>query len=1008
MSNGFHLLENMHGAQKRVAERPAKRVKTDHDSSTDDPAARTSAKSGPRYGNAGVGAFFKPKPEEAINGSTFPSASIDLTNDDTDDEDLQITGVRNADDKEVCYGMVDGYIHAHLVPKPAKAVGASQFAANQWPVFKVGLKHDQERGMSIECTDPHGQMFGYIESQLAEALAPAMDGFPKSRYQCRLLTRPQKPGEWVHQPCSEKLRVVINIYGLKRDVEKVGRWLGQKNIWLKTPMVPDAGVEIVNPHAQKRKPLSEVLASGKHHVVNTTRTLEEATSAVSKLFDYQADENIDIPETDGPPAILTTLLRHQKQALTFMLRQEQPRAFSSEEAGNTSLWRKKVNHRGREIFEEVVTGIQVDEEPKQVLGGLLADVMGLGKTIQALALIAFTMAEAASFGQEKLMRNGDDELPLVCHSRATLLVVPLSTVKNWEDQIKEHTKSGSILYHVYHGQGREKNPFKLSDNDVVITTYGTAQAEMESKTRADSATSPLLRVRWFRIMLDEAHTIRESKSGQARAMFKLFADRRWALTGTPIQNRLEDLGSICSFLRLYPYDSMSRFNQYIKGPAQSGDTGFLKRLRVMVDSFTLRRNRDQIELPDRQDLVVELEFSEEERRLHEFFRQYFSVKVKEMNLEKKENGTGLQYNRVLQGITVLRLICAHGKELLKENELNTYRGSSADQPLEVEDDPRPPEIDQKKAYEHFNMLVEADVDRCALCQRKLSDELPGTPSSESGVGNANMQAVVLSCLDTLCADCFFGYKEHFDSSQENGEGVGCPNGECNYTISPKYIPIPKDFAEQLKAVPEETTNSTATVFKNGFYSGPHTKTKQLLNDIKEMNADSVPLVEKGEPPIKMVIFSEFTSHLDLIGKALSDAGHSFVRIDGSMSLANRRKVLDALNKDNATTILLASIKAAGQGLNLTAASRCCLMEPMWNPAAEAQAIDRIYRLGQRREVMVKRYRMRSSMEDKIVALQEKKKKLAEFSMEKKAMQQELSKKDRDENSLKSMLEFFKA
>jgi SNF2 family DNA or RNA helicase len=147
-----------------------------------------------------------------------------------------------------------------------------------------------------------------------------------------------------------------------------------------------------------------------------------------------------------------------------------------------------------------------------------------------------------------------------------------------------------------------------------------------------------------------------------------------------------------------------------------------------------------------------------------------------------------------------------------------------------------------------------------------------------------------------------------------------------------------------------------------------------------MQEDSKPLIERDEPPLKCVVFSEFTSHLDLIERALNDRGKAFVRIDGTMTLGRRKKVMDAFNTDNNATILLASIKAAGQGLNLTAASRAFIMEPMWNPAAETQAVDRIYRIGQKREVFIKRFQMADSIELKIVELQKRKQALADVSM----------------------------
>ena len=95
--------------------------------------------------------------------------------------------------------------------------------------------------------------------------------------------------------------------------------------------------------------------------------MEEAVTAVSKLFDHQAEAGAEIPETETPELIVTPLLSHQKQALTFMLKCENPRTFDNEEGGNSSLWRQKIDKRGQKNYEEVVTGVVVSSEPAQVL-----------------------------------------------------------------------------------------------------------------------------------------------------------------------------------------------------------------------------------------------------------------------------------------------------------------------------------------------------------------------------------------------------------------------------------------------------------------------------------------------------------------------------------------------------------------------------------------------------------------------------------------------------------------
>ena len=90
----------MHGAEKRVEERPAKKVKTEHKPTGDDNQKSETAKSSSRHGNAGVGEYFKPKADPNITSTVVPSAAIDLTNDDDDDDGVEITSVRNLDDQE--------------------------------------------------------------------------------------------------------------------------------------------------------------------------------------------------------------------------------------------------------------------------------------------------------------------------------------------------------------------------------------------------------------------------------------------------------------------------------------------------------------------------------------------------------------------------------------------------------------------------------------------------------------------------------------------------------------------------------------------------------------------------------------------------------------------------------------------------------------------------------------------------------------------------------------------
>jgi len=141
--------------------------------------------------------------------------------------------------------------------------------------------------------------------------------------------------------------------------------------------------------------------------------------------------------------------------------------------------------------------------------------------------------------------------------------------------------------------------------------------------------------------------------------------------------------------------------------------------------------------------------------------------------------------------------------------------------------------------------------------------------------------------------------------------------------------------------------------------------------------------------------------LDLIEIALSDHSHKTVRLDGRMSREARNRSLTAFDNDDSVTVILVSIGAGGLGLNLIKANKAFVMEPQFNPAAEAQAVDRVHRLGQTREVTIKRFIMKDSFEEKMLDLQRKKKALADLTMarEKSSKEQAAKQKLEDLRSL---------
>ncbi|KAJ5209560.1 hypothetical protein N7449_003939 [Penicillium cf. viridicatum] len=974
-----NLIENVYGVEKRKNQ-PTKKIKTEHDVE-EKPNMATAPVS--ISGDSGLGKWMK---EEDVKPTTIPTTPsvVDLTADlvDTPKEDDEVlcTGSTDLSTQRVCFGKVENaLIAAHTVPRPGPSVFTDW--SHAWPSIKLDLQRQPVQGnFQIDVADPHGKVFGTIDPKTAHGLVPLMDSKTDIIEVTGLLDiRRASPHEEIWAPTSGIWRATLNIYGQRKHAEAVGNFLSHRNIWLGTPNSVDKGTTVFNPHAESRRQLAAATAAANNSgrsrpgptVRYEARTAEEANDAVMKMFDQLANANI--PTMEPSHHITTPMLHHQKQALWFMTEKEKPRKYGRKEEDNNSLWRMERAPNGKTQYREIITGMISEQKPEEALGGLLADMMGLGKTLSILSLITSSLTLAEDWTEMApdpvLVRR----VPGIRNTRTTLLVVPLSAVSNWTTQITDHLKPRSISYYLFHGQSRITDSSLLSEYDIIITTYSTILSEISGRGAKKGKLSPLTKMNMFRIVLDEAHIIREQNAAQTKAILGLNCERRWSVTGTPIQNRMEDLLSVTKFLRIAPYDQRSQFSQHVSSPVKNGDPNVLARLRVLVDSFTLRRVKDKINLPPRTDNIIELKFTEEEQQLHDFFRAESNVMMSVIAGEDRRTMGGRMYHHVLKAMMILRQVSAHGKELLDVSDRARARGFSVNDAIDLEEgepDATPAAMD-KKAYEMFALIQQASTPRCCHCNRELDEPL----NSMGAVARDSPMAIVLPCFDIFCPDCFSGWKQAFDSSPD--AQIPCPR--CEGWIHMRYSTItPAGFEEYVAQ--QESARQTRKLGKNlGEYEGPHTKTIALVNYLKESVEDSKKL--EGESPIKSVVFSGWTSHLDLIEIALQNNGlDGYTRLDGTMGIPARTKALEEFAKNDNIKVLLATIGAGGVALNLTSASRVFIMEPQYNPAAVAQAFDRVHRLGQTRPVQTFQFVMKGSIEEKIMDLAKKKQEMADTSL----------------------------
>ncbi|KAF6821541.1 SNF2 family domain-containing protein [Colletotrichum sojae] len=991
-----NMIERMNDVQDRASAPQPKRRKFDTpESDADNKKAMAGG------GGGGVlGSYVKEKQEQGKEeNSKVSTQTVDLTEGDDD-----VVMVEDPANEEVCYGMLTGNLDCHKVPS-AKPGTQSIFGADYMPAVKVVLKRlIGDSSKKIHVYDYTRDIIGNIDANTAGALAPLLDSNVRLRTDCKIPARRKQTDEQPGKPISRSYPVEMTLYGQYKFARAVGKHFQRFKITLRHPNRVDKGIRYENVHAEAKpvatnapRSLSGALAqynsssSSTYYTNVTPRTVEEIRSDVMGVFDSMGHSD-ELPELDPSPIITTQLLKHQKQGLYFMTKRET--TLPAEERIKGSMWQLRIGANGQKSYHNVITGHSERQLPGDTHGGLLADMMGLGKTLSVLSLIASSLGQAREWAGRQPIQpemppqkaggkaTASSTLPLtniVRNSRATLLVCPLSTVTNWEEQIKQHIASGELSYYIYHGSNRIKDIEKLADFDLVITTYGSVSSELGARSKRKSGKYPLEEIGWFRIVLDEAHMIREVSTLQFKAIVRLQAARRWAVTGTPVQNRLEDLAALLQFIRLKPFDDRNKFNRFIVDPFKACDTEIVPKLRVLVDSVTLRRLKDKINLPPRSDHIVKLDFTPEELEVYQLFEKNAQDRVKVLagNGVQRALG-GHTYIHILRSILRLRLLCAHGKDLLNEEDLDALQGMTADMAIDLDsdDEDSKPGLSDRKAYEMFELMQETNTDTCSVCSKKLGANDDASIESE---GQEDILGYMTPCFHIICGSCIKGVKDQTKRKQQDQTTGPCPI--CNAVIKPFYVEIRRTRikAEHDGPAKDKTTKDGRKSF--GKYTGPHTKTRALVEDLLQSKADSD--ANPNEPPYKSVVFSGWTSHLDLIQLALDNVGITYVRLDGSMSRVARTQAMDTFRENDSVHVILVSITAGGLGLNLTAGNKVYVMEPQYNPASEAQAVDRVHRLGQKRPVRTVRYIMRNSFEEKMLELQDKKNKLASLSMDRK-------------------------
>ncbi|KDO69943.1 hypothetical protein CISIN_1g001680mg [Citrus sinensis] len=706
---------------------------------------------------------------------------------------------------------------------------------------------------------------------------------------------------------------------------------------------------------------------------------ERAVGGDERLIYQAALEDLNQPKVEAtlPDGLLSVnLLKHQKIALAWMLQKE-----------TRSL---------------------------HCLGGILADDQGLGKTISIIALIQMQRSlqsksktevlgnqktealnlddddDNGNAGLDKVKETGESDdikpVPEVSTSTrsfsrrrpaaGTLVVCPASVLRQWARELEDKVPDKAALsVLIYHGGSRTKDPVELAKYDVVLTTYSIVTNEVPKQPSVDEEEAdekngetyglssefsvnkkrkkisnvskrgkkgkkgnvnssidygcgPLAKVGWFRVVLDEAQTIKNHRTQVARACCSLRAKR-----------------------------------STIKIPISRNSLHGYKKLQAVLRAIMLRRTKGTfidgqpiINLPPKTISLTKVDFSKEEWA---FYKKLESDSLKKFKAFADAGTVNQNYANILLMLLRLRQACDHPL-LVKEYDFDSVGKISGEMAKRL---PRDMLIDLLSRLETSSAI-------CCVCSDPPED------------------SVVTMCGHVFCYQCASEYI--------TGDDNMCPAPRCKEQLGADVVfskttlkncvsddgggsPTDSPFADKSGILDNEYISSKIRTVLDILHTQCELNTKCSIVEIHDLagsnGSSAVHSKSPIEGPIKSIVFSQWTRMLDLVENSLNQHCIQYRRLDGTMSLPARDRAVKDFNTDREITVMLMSLKAGNLGLNMVAASHVILLDLWWNPTTEDQAVDRAHRIGQTRPVTVTRLTIRDTVEDRILKLQDDKRKM---------------------------------
>lgn len=816
---------------------------------------------------------------------------------------------------------------------------------------------------------------------------------------------------------------VITLVGLPEHHEKISQHLKNK-------MIPHLdlkenkcvlGYVDVNPQIKKSK--NVVLEHQK-------MSAQEVIDSMNAIWDEQDKEVEKLSLSAADISILqrcmkSELLHHQKVGVAWMLKRESAESQHELPPFYNCLPDGKYAH--------ALTLHHYTQRPKNIAGGILADSMGLGKSLQLLSLIlahpppgrkfqpprtSVSLPEgtavhippekkeaAVPFKQQELSKKSKAELKalclqmgiphsgskeaLICHITGInkmpldhkadvpvtpcLIVCPLSVISSWQQQLALHIYDGTIKMMIYHSQARNTlNLEHVLAADIVLTTYDVLASEFQEKN--DQST-------------------KEPRSKKRKSLNSLWDITWWRI----ILDEAHVIRTMTTRRSKAVLSLKANYRWVVSGTLLVNSVADLEapchflRLEPFFSDLALFKrflvrpikagNTEAIAMV--RALMKTICLRREKEAVQDFQLPIKNEVKVLIHLNEKEHEAYSAIHEAIKDYQSNVLSTAGANGILQHTHTMLSLITRLRQAcLDLRMVPPAELVNILSKLQSLRSDGKANVERLSPEEKVALLNKLNQLFVAAGVGfSANDKA---ESADVEVEDCMVC----FEPLQESSVVIfrACKHTLCCPCVDKIFKTASQSSVPQLIKVPcpmcrsqvsRQDCLSFAALQASCATNRSMKGNKAVGADVKATPSSKTLAILKELEQVrrrgeKTVIFSSFTRYLDILSSALADAGFKYCRIDGNVPQKGRASEIERFMEDDSVPVMLCSLKACGVGITLTRANNIFLTDLWWAPSIDLQAIDRVYRIGQTRPVNVLRFLVRDSIDEKIFELQLKK------------------------------------